>query len=255
MAEIEAVKDGAMTRILINRVDQMNSITPSMHQALQTVFDDFADDDSQYVAVITGAGKRAFCAGSDLKSGLGKDYPEGGYAGLINRFDLPKPVIAAVNGFALGGGFEIALACDIIVASETASFGLPEPKVGAVALGGGLHRLPRQIGLKNAMGLILSSRRVSAQEGHRLGFVNEVVAPENLDSAVQKWCDDILAGAPLSVQASKMTVQRGLDEGSLEAALAAQKDYPEFVKWRSSEDAHEGISAFTEKRTPNWKGC
>ena len=255
MAEIEAVKDGAITRILINRVDQMNSITPAMHQALQTVFDDFADDDSQYVAVITGAGKRAFCAGSDLKSGLGKDYPEGGYAGLINRFDLPKPVIAAVNGFALGGGFEIALACDIIVASETASFGLPEPKVGAVALGGGLHRLPRQIGLKNAMGLILSSRRVSAQEGHRLGFVNEVVAPENLDSAVQKWCDDILAGAPLSVQASKMTVQRGLDEGSLEAALAAQEEYPEFVKWRSSEDAHEGISAFTEKRTPNWKGC
>jgi len=207
MAEIEAVKDGAITRILINRVDQ---------------------------TVITGAGKRAFCAGSDLKSGLGKDYPEGGYAGLINRFDLPKPVIAAVNGFALGGGFEIALACDIIVASETASFGLPEPKVGAVALGGGLHRLPRQIGLKNAMGLILSSRRVSAQ---------------------QKWCDDILAGAPLSVQASKMTVQRGLDEGALEAALAAQEDYPEFVKWRSSEDAHEGISAFTEKRTPNWKGC
>ena len=255
MAEIEAVKDGAITRILINRVDQMNSITPAMHQALQTVFDDFADDDSQYVAVITGAGKRAFCAGSDLKSGLGKDYPEGGYAGLINRFDLPKPVIAAVNGFALGGGFEIALACDIIVASETASFGLPEPKVGAVALGGGLHRLPRQIGLKNAMGLILSSRRVSAQEGHRLGFVNEVVAPENLDSAVQKWCDDILAGAPLSVQASKMTVQRGLDEWSLEAALAAQEEYPEFVKWRSSEDAHEGISAFTEKRTPNWKGC
>ena len=255
MAEIEAVKDGAVTRILINRVDQMNSITPAMHQALQTVFDDFADDDSQYVAVITGAGKRAFCAGSDLKSGLGKDYPEGGYAGLINRFDLPKPVIAAVNGFALGGGFEITLACDIIVASETASFGLPEPKVGAVALGGGLHRLPRQIGLKNAMGLILSSRRVSAQEGHRLGFVNEVVAPENLDSAVQKWCDDILAGAPLSVQASKMTVQRGLDEGSLEAALAAQEEYPEFVKWRSSEDAHEGISAFTEKRTPNWKGC
>ena len=132
---------------------------------------------------------------------------------------------------------------------------MPEPKVGAVALGGGLHRLPRQIGLKNAMGLILSSRRVSAQEGHRLGFVNEVVAPENLDSAVQKWCDDILAGAPLSVQASKMTVQRGLDEGSLEAALAAQEEYPEFVKWRSSEDAHEGISAFTEKRTPNWKGC
>ena len=254
MAEIEAVKDGAITRILINRVDQMNSITPAMHQSLQEVFDDFAQDDSQYVAVITGAGKRAFCAGSDLKSGLGKDYPQGGYAGLINRFDLPKPVIAAVNGFALGGGFEVALACDIIVASETASFGLPEPKVGAVALGGGLHRLPRQIGLKNAMGLILSSRRVNAQEGYRMGFVNEVVAPENLESAVQQWCDDILAGAPLSVQASKMTAQRGLNEESLESALAAQETYAEFARWRTSEDAHEGVSAFTEKRKPNWQG-
>ena len=254
MPDIEAVKDGAITRILINRADQMNSITPAMHQSLQEVFDEFAADGSQYIAVITGAGDRAFCAGSDLKSGLGKNYPEGGYAGLINRFDLPKPVIAAVNGFALGGGFEVALACDIIVASETASFGLPEPKVGAVALGGGLHRLPRQIGLKNAMGLILSSRRVSAKEGFRLGFVNEVVPATQLNSAVQKWCDDILAGAPLSVQASKMTVQRGLEESTLEAALNTQETYPEFAKWRSSEDAHEGIAAFTEKRKPNWQG-
>ena len=254
MAEIEAVKDGAITRILINRVDQMNSITPDMHRSLQGVFDDFATDDSQYIAVITGAGDRAFCAGSDLKSGIGKNYPEGGYAGLINRFDLPKPVIAAVNGFALGGGFEVALACDIIIASEKASFGLPETKVGAVALGGGLHRLPRQIGLKNAMGLILSSRRISAQEGYRLGFVNEVVAAADLDAAVQKWCDDILAGAPLSIQASKMTVQRGLDEETLDAALNAQEDYPEFARWRASKDAREGISAFTEKRKPNWQG-
>lgn len=254
MADIEAVKDGAITRILINRVDQMNSITPAMHQSLQEVFDQFAADDSQYIAVITGAGDRAFCAGSDLKSGLGKNYPEGGYAGLINRFDLPKPVIAAVNGFALGGGFEVALACDIIVASETASFGLPEPKVGAVALGGGLHRLPRQIGLKNAMGLILSSRRVNAKEGFRLGFVNEVVPAAQLNSAVQKWCDDILAGAPLSVQASKMTVQHGLEENNLGTALNTQETYPEFAKWRSSEDAHEGIAAFTEKRKPNWQG-
>jgi crotonobetainyl-CoA hydratase len=254
MADIEVSKDGAITRVLLNRPGQMNSITPEMHERLQEVFDDFAADDSQYIAVITGAGDQAFCAGSDLKSGLGNEYPKGGYAGLINRFDLAKPVIAAVNGFALGGGFEVALACDIIIASETASFGLPEPKVGAVALGGGLHRLPRQIGLKNAMGMILSSRRVSAAEGYRLGFVNEVVPADALEATVKKWCDDIIAGAPLSVQASKMTVQRGLEEETLEAALAAQEDYPEFAKWRTSEDAYEGIAAFAEKRKPKWKG-
>lgn len=254
MSDIEITQTGQITRIRFNRPAQMNAITPQMHDDLQVAFDDFAADDNQLIAVITGAGDKAFCAGSDLKSGLGKHYPEGGYAGLINRFDLAKPVIAAVNGFALGGGFEVALACDIIVASTRASFGLPEPLVGAVALGGGLHRLPRQIGLKQAMGLILSSRRVSAEDGFRLGFVNEVVAPEELDSAVDRWCYDILAGAPLSIQASKMTVQRGLEEASLESALGHQEDYPEFARWRTSEDAIEGVTAFSQKRKPNWTG-
>lgn len=254
MPDIEVTKTGAITRILLNRPAQMNAITTQMHVDLDAAFDDFAADETQLIAVVAGAGERAFCAGSDLKDGIGTHYPRGGYAGLIERFDLAKPVIAQVDGFALGGGFELALACDIIVATERSSFGLPEPLVGAVALGGGLHRLPRQIGLKQAMGLILTSRRVSAQDGYRMGFVNEVVATGDLESTISAYCDDILKGAPISVQASKMTVQRGLAEDSPEAAMAAQENYPEFAKWRKSEDAREGITAFAEKRKPDWKG-
>jgi len=252
LADIEVINDGSITRILLNRPNQMNAITTEMHSLLDEVFDSFAADDSQRIAVVSGAGEKAFCAGSDLKDGIGKHYPRGGYAGLIERFDLAKPVIAAVDGYALGGGFELALACDIIIASERSSFSLPEPLVGAVALGGGLHRLPRQIGKKQAMGLILTSRRVSAEEGYRMGFVNEVVPTDKLNETVQGYCNDILKGAPLAIEASKMTVQRSLAELSLEDAMKTQEKYPEFTKWRNSEDAMEGIAAFTEKRQPNW---
>jgi enoyl-CoA hydratase/carnithine racemase len=258
---ILVTKTEQVTTITLNRPEVMNALHTPMHVELEQAFDAFAADASQRVCIITGAGERAFCAGSDLKAaaqsnatggiGAGK-YPRTGYAGLIERYDLHKPVIAAVNGVAMGGGFEIVLACDLVIATDKAIFGLPEPLVGAVALGGGVHRLARQIGLKQALGMILTGRKVSAQEGLALGFVNEVVAPSELIAAVDRLVQQIIACSPIAIEASKQAVYRGLDESSLAAAIHNQKDYEKFAEWRESEDIREGPLAFAEKRKPKW---
>ena len=248
---------GGVRTITLNRPEVLNAINADMHWELEEAFSQFAAAPDEHVCVITGNG-RGFCAGSDLKAAVAegrRPYPPHGYAGLIERFDCPKPFIAAVNGLALGGGFELALACDIIVAAESASFGLPEPLVGAVALGGGLHRLSRQIPLKQAMGMILSSRRVPAEEGYRLGFVTEVVPDGDLASATQRWCAEVLRASPVSIRASKEIVMNGLKAPGIAAAMAAQPDDPAFQTWQNSDDAREGPRAFAEKRKPEWKGC
>ncbi len=175
-----------------------------------------------------------------------------GFGGLTSRFDLSKPVIAAVNGVAMGGGFEIALACDLIIASEKALFALPEPKVGLAALAGGLNRLPRQIGPKRALGMILTGRHVPAEEGLQLGFVNEVVPHDELMAAAARWAEQICACAPLSIRASKDVVYRSLDSASLEESMEAQYDSVRAMV--KSEDFVEGPRAFAEKRPPEWKG-
>ncbi len=247
-----------ITRITLNRAAVLNAINQQMHDELQHAFDHFAADDDQYLAVIAGAGGRAFSAGSDLKAiaraGKPNVYPRSGYAGLIERFDLDKPLIAAVDGVAVGGGFELALACDIIVATRRSRFGLPEPLVGAVALGGGMHRLARQIGLKQAMGLILTGDIIDAEQAHRVGIITELVADDALAAAVDNWCARILRCAPLATRASKQTVMRGLDEATLESAMAGQADYPAFRAWYASADRIEGASAFADKRPPRWRG-
>jgi crotonobetainyl-CoA hydratase len=253
---LTAAQDGVFT-VTLNRPGKLNALLPEMHLALDEAFDHFADDDSLHVCVIKGAGDRAFCAGSDLtafKTDGSSPYPKTGYAGIAQRYDLAKPVIAAVNGICLGGGFELALSCDMIVAAETAVFGLPEPKVGLIAIGGGIHRLVRQAGLKQAMGPLLTGRNISAAEGLAMGFVSEVAAPEALDAAVTNICCQIIANAPLAVQLTKALAMWGLDQPSLADALAGQVEQPAFHRWMASEDAHEGPKAFAEKRKPEWNG-
>jgi enoyl-CoA hydratase/carnithine racemase len=248
-------KEGRIAIVTLNRPEVMNALHPPCHQELDRVFSDFAADDNLWVAILTGAGDRAFSAGNDLKwtaeHGLRLEMPATGFGAITSRFDLWKPVIAAVNGFALGGGFEIALACDVIVAAEHARFGLPEPRVGLMAAAGGVHRLPRHIPLKIAMGMMLTGRHITAAEAHRLGIVNEVVPAGELMRAARRWAEEICECSPMSVRATKQAALQGLHL-SLEEAM--RQVYPAQRALFASEDAKEGPRAFAEKRKPVWKG-
>jgi crotonobetainyl-CoA hydratase len=249
-------REGRLLVVTLNRPERANALHPPANVELGRVFDEFEADPDLWVAIVTGAGDEAFCAGNDLKyvaaGGALEPFPKG-FGGLTSRWDCVKPLIAAVNGVALGGGFEIALACDLMIASERASFALPEPRVGIAALMGGVHRLPRQIGLKRAMGLMLTGRRVDAREGERLGFVNEVVDHEQCLDAARRWAQTILDCAPLSVRATKQAAMQGLEEPGLRRAV--ERHYEEVGRMFRSADLLEGARAFAERRKPAWKGC
>ena len=240
--------------VTINRPERLNALHPPGNAELGEVFDDFASNDDLWVAIITGAG-RGFSAGNDLRHQAegGERVPTPrGFGGLSSRWDLTKPVIAAVNGVAMGGGFEIALSCDLIIASDQALFALPEPKVGLAALAGGLQRLPRQIGVKRALGMILTGRHVPAAEGKELGFVIEVVPHDQLMDEARRWAGMILECAPLSIRASKDVVYQSLSIGSLKESM--EMPYDSVKAMNTGEDFVEGPLAFSEKRKPNWKG-
>jgi crotonobetainyl-CoA hydratase len=246
--------DCAIATVTLNRPEQLNALPPQAHYELATLFDHLCAQPDIRVAIIKGSG-RAFCAGYDLKDNLSDkvvDLPPSGFAGLTWRNDYPLPLIAAVNGAALGGGFELALACDLIITSEDASFALPEPKVGWAALGGGIQRLPRTIGLKRAMGIILTGRRISAQEGLELGFVNLVVTADQLNDTALSWALQIADCAPLAIRCSKQVAYTSLDQPDFSTALNPDS-YPSARIMLDSEDAIKGRRAFSEKRKPVWK--
>ena len=249
--------------VTINRPEVLNALHPDASRELSTIWDDFSVDDDLWVAILTGAGSRGFSAGNDLKATAARNAKgsagrsvvgpvKGGFGGFTERFDLIKPVIGAVNGWAMGGGCEMALACDILVIADHAQLGLPEPRVGLAALAGGIHRLPRQIPQKIAMGMLLTGKPIGAHEAYRLGLANEVVPLDQLIPTAERWAAEVLECAPLSIRGTKAAAYSGLDI-PLQAAIS--RSYFPIQQHLASADAVEGPRAFADKRAPQWTGA
>ncbi|WP_069300037.1 enoyl-CoA hydratase-related protein [Neptunicoccus sediminis] len=250
---ITTEKRGNVLLVTMNRPEVYNAIHGPMHDEMSKCWDDFAADPDLWVAVLTGAGDKAFTAGNDLKhTAQGGKGPvsTNGFAGLTSRYDLEKPIIAAVNGFAMGGGFETALSCDIIIASDQATFALPEVKVGFFAAASGVQRLSRYIGRLAAQELMFTGRKIDAAEALALGCVNAVVPHgELLDAAMEK-AQEIASVSPSSVKATKRVLNSmNVAEGLPESNEYSREVIQDLMK---TEDFKEGVNAFVEKRKPNW---
>jgi crotonobetainyl-CoA hydratase len=252
-----AVQDH-VARVTLDRPERLNAVDQATEAELILIWETIERDRDVRVVVLTGAGERAFCTGADMKGGSGSSglhywaaARPGGFGGIALRDTLDIPVIGRINGHALGGGMEMALGCDIVIASTNATFGLPEPRVGRLALDGGIALLARRIPHVWAMGMLLTGRRVGAADALRFGLVNEVVPPQELDDAVARWVADILACAPLSVRAIKQMVRAG---ERLSAREAQMLRLPALIEALQSSDQQEGVLAFQEKRAPQWRG-
>lgn len=255
---IDVTVQDSVAEIVLNRPEALNAIDPDMREQLRRVWARIHEDDDIRVAVLTGAGERAFCVGSDLKktpsppeSYAQRAFGQPGSDHLLATLQTDKPLICAVNGLAVGGGLEIALACDIRIASENASFGLSEVRVGSIPGAGGTQRLPRMVGHSAAMQMLLTGDRIDAAEAHRIGLVSELCPPDELRVRARQIAARIAANAPLAVRAVKRLVQQGADM-PLSTAVAVEN-----YVWgllRDTEDRIEGRRAFQEKRPPLYRG-
>lgn len=248
--------DGAVATVTINRPRRMNAVDSAAERELDAIWRRVERDRDIRCVVLTGAGDKVFSAGADMKeeSAGGLVYwataSQGGFGAIAMREDLSVPLIARVNGMALGGGFEMALGCDIIVAADHASFSLPEPRVGRLPLDG-MITLPRRIPRARAMELLLTGNRLAADQALQWGLINEVVPKDRLDEAVGRWTDAIQACAPLSLRAIKQCVVETAGADPWEARRTMGNWLAAALQ---SEDAQEGVTAFLEKRAPVWKG-
>ncbi|MEL7098430.1 MAG: enoyl-CoA hydratase-related protein [Pseudomonadota bacterium] len=248
---------GPVLVVTMNRPEAYNAVHAAMHHEMDAIWNDFRDNPELWVAILTGAGDKAFCAGNDLKasaqaaaSGTRQaPIPDTGFAGLSKRFDLDKPIIAAVNGFAMGGGFETALSCDIILGAERSTYALPEVKVGFFAATGGVQRLSRYMSPTKAAELLFTGRHMNAAEALSHGILNAVHPDDALMDAAMGLAQEIAAQAPSSVRATKK-VLNALEREALDGSLAYSYDV--LAELMTTEDHREGVTAFAEKRKPNW---
>ena len=250
---------GGVVLITLDR-PKANAIDAKTSHELGDAFIEFRDDDNLRVAIITGAGNRFFCGGWDLKAAsegeaVDADFGPGGFAGLTELWDLNKPVIAAVNGLAVGGGFELALAADLIIASSNAEFFVPEATLGIIPDSGGVLRLPRRLPKSVAMDLLMTGRRMNVDEAEHYGLVNKSCPQDDLINQALEWGNQISKSAPLSLAAIKSVI-RSTEMMDLKDAydLMRSGKIEAYHKMLNSEDAKEGPLAFSEKRFPKWKG-
>ena len=262
---VQVERRGAVMEITLNR-PKVNAIDRATSVALGNAFCELRDDPELRVAIVTAAGDKAFSAGWDLKAAAAgydeevglwwhTDYGPGSFAGITELWDLNKPVIAAVNGLAIGGGLELAIACDLIVCADHAYFALPEVPLGIVPDSGGLQRVPKRLPYNVAMEMLLLGRRMEVDEAMHYGMINRVVPSDQLMSTAREWADTIAAGAPLAVQAIK-EILRETESMSVKDTFSYMREaeFENFPKVLQSEDAKEGVAAFAEKRQAQFRG-
>jgi crotonobetainyl-CoA hydratase len=252
---VEFVKEGHVARVTLDNPKALNAINPQMDDALFAAWTEVNDDPDVWVAILSATEGKAFCAGADVSGGTDRDGRMalgGGLTGVGGpQLTLRKPLVAAVHGYVIGGGFELAMCADIIVAADTAQFFIPEVKAGIIGEAGIMHRAIRQLPHHVALAMVLTGDRLPAAKAEQYGLVNEVVPAAELAAAADRWAAKITASSPLAVQAAKDAVLRGLG-GPLESALSTR--YEPIEAYAGTKDQLEGVAAFAEKRKPVWTG-